>query len=83
MSTGTLLDTEELSSESLQQCVAKFDKVFTWETKEKILGLRKESWAPIVVAGEIYSSASDMPTFLLYFNINININSFNSVSITS
>lgn len=49
---GTLLDTEELSSQSLQQSVGKFGKEFTWEVKQKILGLRKESWAPIVIAGE-------------------------------
>ncbi|CAM9497416.1 unnamed protein product [Ectocarpus sp. 13 AM-2016] len=47
---GTLLDTEELSSQSLQQSVGKFGKQFTWEVKQKILGLRKESWAPIVIA---------------------------------
>eukprot|EP00752_Nemacystus_decipiens_P004292 g3921.t1 len=47
---GTLLDTEELSSQSLQQSVGKFGKEFTWEVKQKILGLRKESWAPIVIA---------------------------------
>eukprot|EP00903_Cladosiphon_okamuranus_P018820 g17311.t1 len=47
---GTLLDTEELSSQSLQQSVRKFGKEFTWEVKQKILGLRMESWAPIVIA---------------------------------
>ncbi|CAN0107707.1 unnamed protein product [Pylaiella littoralis] len=46
---GTLLDTEELSSQALQRSVGKFGKEFTWEVKQKILGLRKESWAPIVV----------------------------------
>lgn len=50
--TGTLLDTEQLSTQSLQMSVGKFDKVFTWDIKQKILGLRKECWAPIVIAGE-------------------------------
>lgn len=49
---GTLLDTEALSSQALQESVGKFGKVFTWEVKQMILGLRKECWAPIVISGE-------------------------------
>ncbi|CAM9220509.1 unnamed protein product [Discosporangium mesarthrocarpum] len=47
---GTLLDTEDLSSRAIQMSVGKFGKTFTWETKKKILGMRKACWAPIVIA---------------------------------
>lgn len=49
---GTLLDTENLVSQSLQKSVGRFGKLFTWELKQKILGLRQECWAPIVIKGE-------------------------------
>lgn len=52
---GTLLDTEELSSQALQKSVDKYDKKFTWDIKQKILGMRREGWAPIVISGEILS----------------------------
>ena len=49
---GTLLDSEALSTESLQGSVGKFGKVITWELKQKILGLPKDAWSPIVISGE-------------------------------
>lgn len=49
---GTLLDTEDLVSQSLQKSVGRFGKLFTWKIKQKILGLRQENWAPIVIEGE-------------------------------
>jgi pseudouridine 5'-phosphatase len=46
---GTLLDTESLSTQAMDEVLGKYGKVSTWELKEKIIGLRGPEWSQIVV----------------------------------
>ena len=46
---GTLLDTEQLSSQALQMVLDPFQKVENWELKKKLLGRRAPEWCEIVI----------------------------------
>jgi pseudouridine-5'-monophosphatase len=46
---GTILDTEGLSTQSIQKIVGRFGKVFDWALKEKTLGKRNDLWGRIVL----------------------------------
>jgi beta-phosphoglucomutase-like phosphatase (HAD superfamily) len=46
---GTLLDTEELSSQALQMVLDPFEKKEDWELKKKLLGRRAPEWCEIVI----------------------------------
>lgn len=45
---GTLLDTETLSTQSMQMVLDKFGKEITWSLKERTLGRRGNEWGPLV-----------------------------------
>ena len=46
---GTLLDTETLSSKSLQQVFDPFGQVEDWELKKKLLGRRAPDWCVVAI----------------------------------
>jgi beta-phosphoglucomutase-like phosphatase (HAD superfamily) len=47
---GTLLNTETLSTLSIQQALAPItDATFDWNLKKKLLGMRGEEWSKIVI----------------------------------
>jgi beta-phosphoglucomutase-like phosphatase (HAD superfamily) len=47
---GTLLDTETLSSQALQQVLDPFSKLEDWELKKKLLGRRAPDWCEIAIS---------------------------------
>lgn len=46
---GTLLDTETISTEAIQQIVDPFGKKITWDLKKQLLGLPATVWPKIVI----------------------------------
>ena len=46
---GTLLDTETLSTQSIQMVLDRFNCEFTWALKERSLGQRGDMWSCMVV----------------------------------
>jgi beta-phosphoglucomutase-like phosphatase (HAD superfamily) len=47
---GTLLDTEELSTQSINAVLAQFQEYrFDWQLKKRILGMRGADWSLLVV----------------------------------
>lgn len=47
---GTLLDTEEISTQATELALAPFtNRKIVWEIKQQILGLRSDAWCSILI----------------------------------